>query len=254
MGVFTAIISACQTNAAGALNRDRTVRSIDQQGATYAKWPGAYGAVGIGLDGGSNVTSDVARDTMAQTYLQWVTTDVQGTRYDGGWDFGLHEPPVLKDRFDKSAIIHTRTHAANNFIEFDYTSEVVRQHKFHSDLLPDDPANEMYYVPNLPSLTHCLFVLYAGCHSADSDGVKRPLVAATLARGAHCVAGWESGPLYLDTYLPVFWYYTMHYGSVSDADNAALAEVMLLHPDPQGTETFWSSDWNLQLRPARFGG
>lgn len=262
MGPYRFVISADETAADGANNRDGAAKPALQKGATQVIWPPAYGAVGCEL-GVLPWISPYANLTMAETVDAWNYLDADGTRYSGDRGFGPSQAAVVAtEALPRCAIVQTHTHGSPWHVTFNFTGVRDYWYDVHADptnpVPPNQPAQDCYYIPDIggsSALDHCLFVMYAGCRTAEDIGNgNRPLMDATSAKGADCVGGWEDGPCYLDLYLRTFWHETMENGlSVSDADNAAVAEVIYAYGAPGGAETFWCTNWTISLRPARFG-
>ncbi|MBM3473241.1 MAG: hypothetical protein FJX75_08245 [Armatimonadetes bacterium] len=260
MGNYTFVVFATETQEAGYANRDLLPREARQNGAVCEIWPPAWGAVGLDYP----VVMEMNMNNMSNTCLKWNSPYLDNTRYWGDWGLGLAQVEVVRDKLEKCAIVHTNTHATQDWLSFDHPEPEGEPELYNLMAWPgaDEPEKHYYRIPNIggpKAFDHCLFVFYTGCNTAmDAGGGMRPLMDATASKGADCVGGFEDLLMtaQLCMYLGRFWSETQWYGAnMREADNRAMDEVMSLFPPSLwgGVDSFWCNNWDLRLRPARFG-
>jgi hypothetical protein len=102
-------------------------------------------------------------------------------------------------------------------------------------------------------LAETLFVLYMGCETASGD-----LLSATTGRGAHAAAGFDEpiGSELNAVFSSAFWGRAVHLMStIWDAEMDGIAAVEnAAGGDPVGYDSFYATDFDLRLWPARFAG
>jgi len=259
MGPYSFVVRAYETEADGATNRDQHWRYALQKGAVEVMWPPAHGGYGNDQPGAPEALDAVCDNWNA---LDAAPRPVPGTevslrtRYSGTYGGGRYHAPVVWEGFDKCAIILTHTHANPWEVSFGHNEWLA--HQIDMDANHDnDPLKQCYHIPTKPEagLDHCLLVFYAGCNTASGQG-NSPIIAATLAKGADVVAGFEGQVVtaYKPEYVEVFFASTELEGKdLTGAHADALAAVIAQFGAAGGLDTFWTNDFDLKTRPARFG-
>jgi hypothetical protein len=160
--------------------------------------------------------------------------------------------------------MHTNAHANPLTVWFDAKEDDRYELTVYvDDPLVDSVPDEYYHIQLLGSLDRCLFAFLAGCNTATPGTALPPpaaqnryLMEGLLAKGVDCVAGFEDS-IYtpeVEIHLETFWDEAMTGGaSIRDAHLVACLNVMQETGDDGGTGSFWCSNDDMALKPARFG-
>ena len=260
VGAFTAVISACQTDADGLSNRDGKARQIAQRGATYELWPQAYDMSGLNGDPTSHNWGTLPFPEAASAVADAVAKQGAG---DGTSHYAAALVPasaqLARADIAQCAVFFYCGHSHMNQLNPSgyFLHEVLYGNSTGSEQPTDDPSSMQYYLSNMPpmSLRHCLFACFGGCEAAW-DVNQANLLTATIAQGATCAMGFKKivTPGAAPCFWSAFWRYATHPGlNVWTAGFMALGDLWASAGDYYGYDSFEVRN-PVKLMPARFGG
>jgi len=266
MGQFHFVISAVETEASAASNRDRAQKPALQKGATKDVPPRAldmYGRTNLGIP-------TYPQALKARNEQQHAP---QGTAYPSpayAATLNGHEIAPVFWRLSSldadqdpnpqaDAIFYYIGHGAPGVL---YTDEFQMPTKFVLHSGQGTNGNDVYYMGNMPSgsLSRCALVMLVGCSTAvdpDGAGGDPSILQAFMDKGAACGIG-----SFADIYEPypeqlsdAFWEYACRDGqSIEEAFQNALddSETPLQWFTDPVTQKIVAGDGSLTLRPARY--
>jgi hypothetical protein len=246
VGTFTAVLSAMQTPAVGAANRDGKAKPILQKGNALQIWPQAF-VTGWGVD-------DVASVIDSMGMLDSLT----GTHYQAGGD-DVHTMQGTTEAMKSSSIIFLAGHGA----PWDIGPQSEGGPDLSSQQGNDDPTIDLYHIQKLPfQLNRAQLIYFAGCNTWNlpdaptgfpADG---GLISASLAKGGHAAAGYvgiTQLPMRMFFDARLFQYMMHDDDDVGTAAEHALDDTLTIWGISGNAEGFRCTNYRLTLKSARWG-
>jgi len=261
-GYHWLVIHATETAETGQYNRDLQPKFALQDGVRYGIWPPAHAAAGRdGWNPLSNAAIAHAAEVACDAWTQ--TMPPYGSKFAGTHAQASEQVDVVYEKMDTRplGVLFTVTHASAVHLSFDEAATLDEYDLFDAGYW--DPPNHLYSIEYLDGgdLSEYVLVFFMGCDTAfpgGAGGTWRFLMDAVLAKGAAVFAGFEGGITigYMDDYSQGFWDVAVQPGMTIDlAHNSGLNAVWASSGgDSKGFDTFFTSDWNLEVYPARFNG
>ena len=264
VGVFTAVISACQTDADGLSNRDGKARQIVQHGVTFGIWPRAANMAGLTGVAGTN------HGTVGWPLTTSVVGDA-GTKQSVGDGITRYLSVIApagaataEQALQQNTIFFYCGHGWPDQINPSgwavWDTLYGDEDPYDFDPFVDCPYSQEYWIAHLPAgaLSHCLFACYGGCNTCATRDVSSNLLDATIAKGAKCAMGFRDelwGDEHASLFWSDFWQYAANYDSCDVLTAAAWAsqDVALRLGSAGGFDSFEVRN-PVKLMPAKFGG